>query len=706
MLSTLSRSVYYLAFTLFFTLFGISACHNGDNNGGANTPPPVAGTPTAAFDPGSGIIPNPNNLLINPQTGKLDIPNPDNSPTIAALNQLDGFSTSAPITTTFGTAIDPASLSIGGSIHVFEVNTFQGAVASVISELTAADITAAATGDGNKTLALVPLKPLKPNTSYMVVLTGGKTGIKDSSGNPMAPSGTYLLLRGTGTLPQSLFPTPEALTQAQQLQALIGSMENAAANANPPVTKSNIILSWFFTTQSISTVLDNLSSTVGAGTIVAAPVKNPPGTGATLTTKDFNPALAGIADVYIGTLDVPYYLGVPTAQNPLAPITNFWSEPLPATPTTLTIPLILTIPNAASGQPIPVNGWPIVIYQHGITRQRTDMLIHADSLAAKGFATIAIDLPLHGLTDTSNPLHASNTPFTETELTFDLDLLNNTTNAPGPDAQIDPSGAHFINLQSLLTSRDNIRQGVVDLLVLRRSLGNIPGVSIDTSRIGFLAHSLGGVVGIPYLAVENQTLPSSLVTTGGGIAQLLNGSAGFGPVIRAGLTAANGGTLSNADLQAFLVAAQTVLDSADPINYGAKAASKHPIHMIEVVGDGTNNNLPDQTIPNTVPQRGQPDPEFVPPSPLAGTEPLIRVMGLQPVDNTVTAPNGVKGIVRFTQGEHGTLLTPSKTGGTEGNIDLLNVFTEMHTQIAHFMDTEGTEIKITESSIILPAAIP
>ncbi len=688
---------FFILLILLFTLLGASSCHDDSDTNLDNAPPPVSATPTALFDPSSGKIPTPNSLLIDPQTGKVAIPNPDNSPVVAALNQLDGFSTVAPITTTFGAALDPDSLVIGSTLHVFEVSTLpNGAVTGVISELGATDIAVAATGDDNKTLALIPLVPLKASTSYMVVLTNN---IKDSSGRPATASGTYLLLRGSDPLPPELFPATddktaaEAYAQASQLQALIGTMETAAAGAG--VDKNGMILSWLFKTQSISTVLEELAATTGAGTIIAAPVRNPPGTGSVQTTKDLNPALAGIADVYIGTLDIPYYLSPPSAQNPLAPRTDFWSEPL-GMPTTLTIPLMLTIPN---NQPAPANGWPIVIYQHGITRQRTDMLIHADSLAAKGFASIAIDLPLHGLTDTDNPLHASNTPFmSDTELTFDVDYVDNATNAPGQEGLIDDSGTHFINLESLLTSRDNIRQGVVDLLVLRKSLGNIPGIMINTARVGLLAHSLGGVVGVPYLAVENQSMPSSLVTTGGGIAQLLNGSASFGPVIRAGLTAANGGSLSNADLQQFLVAAQTVLDAADPVNYAMSAASKHPVHMIEVVGDGTDANLPDQTIPNTVPQRGQPDPELVPLSPLSGTEPLARLMGLQSVDSTVT---NVKGIVRFTQGEHSTLLTPSKTGGADNNTDLLNVFTEMHQQIARFMETDGTEISISDSSVIL-----
>jgi alpha-beta hydrolase superfamily lysophospholipase len=39
----------------------------------------------------------------------------------------------------------------------------------------------------------------------------------------------------------------------------------------------------------------------------------------------------------------------------------------------------------------------VVIFQHGITRNRTDIFAIASTLCYAGFVTVAIDLPLHGL---------------------------------------------------------------------------------------------------------------------------------------------------------------------------------------------------------------------------------------------------------------------------------------------------------------------
>src|SRR6185437_6886231 len=94
------------------------------------------------------------------------------------------------------------------------------------------------------------------------------------------------------------------------------------------------------------------------------------------------------------------------------------------------------------------------------------------------------------------------------ERTFDLDVQNNATGAPGPDGQIDAAGASFINLTSLLTSRDNLRESAADLISLTRSLASLSlsgGTSgdIDPTQVHFVGHSLGAIVGAVYLGVSS-----------------------------------------------------------------------------------------------------------------------------------------------------------------------------------------------------------
>ena len=51
----------------------------------------------------------------------------------------------------------------------------------------------------------------------------------------------------------------------------------------------------------------------------------------------------------------------------------------------------------------PPTGWPVAIFQHGLTRNRVDAVAIADAFASAGFVVVSIDLPLHGITPT-NPL--------------------------------------------------------------------------------------------------------------------------------------------------------------------------------------------------------------------------------------------------------------------------------------------------------------
>ncbi len=629
------------------------------------------------FDPANSLIPTTNDLLFAGSTdGTLNLPNPDNNPVRAALNKLDGFSTTIPFTAAFGMSLDPASLTIGESIRVFEViKNAQGAIIAVAREVTAAEMVAVPTGEGNTTLAIAPLVPLKESTSYLVVLT---TGITDPAGARAITPTAYSLARSAVPLTGGNFAALEPLRQ------LINNAETVAEASG--VDKGTIVLTWSFTTQSITPVINNVASRAVPSVIAVGP------TGLN-TSQVSQGALPGIADVWVGKIDLPYYLEAPSATNPLAPRTGHWQSvdgrPLtrfntaPIQNSVLSAPIMMTTPNASSGQVKPAAGWPIVIYQHGITRVRTDVLGYADAMAQAGFAVIAMDLPLHGVTP-DNPLfsffHASTLPAAfgpVTEPTFDIDFQNNDTSAPAPDGVADASGAHFINLQSLLTSRDNARQGVANLLTLRKSLVNIaataPGL-IDAERIGVVAHSLGGIVAVPFLALDDKPMPSSLVTTGARIGIILRDSGNFGPPIRAGLEALG---ITGADYEAFLQAAQWAVDSADPANFAQDASATHPIHMIEIVGDGSQNanNQPDQTVPNQ------------------STDILAALLGATKASapvNPVTV--GAPKIVRFTQGDHSTILTANDLG----------VFTEMHSELAAFQASGGTAVILGGTSGVVP----
>lgn len=719
----------------------LAACGSSSNSPRAvPTPPatntgggPVTGVLTARFDPAASVLPLPNNLLFSGTTDLTlnpPVANPNNfGDPLVAVSSLDGWSTVAPITTSFNAPPAAASVVPGSTVRVFEVTLSGpgGGVTGITRELTPGSqfVTALAPSDPTgRTLAIVPTTPLKQLTSYMVLLT---TGIQDARGNDATPDQTYFLSKRptplcvNGESTEPLLPAASACA-LEPLRRLTNSHLAAAAAAG--IASDRVVLSWAFTTQSITPVLQAVRSRVQPSTIVLNP------TGLTTAAAGLPP----IADIYVGFIDLPYYLVPPSAANPTGPLTGFWKaapgayvppfngfglnptstnitayNPFPVANATVRVPVLMTVPNAGSGRVRPATGWPLVIFQHGITRNRTDGLAISATLASQGFAMVAIDQPLHGLSpgnsgfasvapfyiNAGNPLMAPLFGAGVRERTFDVDYINNTTGAPGPDGTPDASGTHTINLSSLLTSRDNLRQAVADLFVLTASIPNMnidgaAGGDFDPSRVSFVGQSLGAIVGTPFLALEPRVNNGLLSVPGGGIAQMLNGSPTFGPRIRAGLAAAGlqAGTL---DFDRFLGAAQQAIDPADPINYGFASATD-AILLHEVVGNGTDIP-PDQVIPNSVAG-----------APLSGTEPLIRVLGLTPITaaGLVQDPNGLRRVVRFIRGEHGSLLSPARTLGVSPAqpTGFLDVTTEMQGQMASFVVSGGTAVLVRDATVI------
>ncbi|MDP2560217.1 VolA/Pla-1 family phospholipase [Psychrobium sp. 1_MG-2023] len=437
-----------------------------------------------------------------------------------------------------------------------------------------------------------------------------------------------------------------------------------------------------------------------------------------------------------------------TVQTPVGPVqldqsrhtTKF--NPIPAVQSIEQSPVLVSLPNldkinalrVASDKELlemPDSGWPVLIYSHGITSTKETLLSFAGSMAEAGIAVIAIDHPLHGD-------RAGSVKLPEAMGGIEVPL-----SASGADGKPEA----YLNVASLLTARDNLRQSELDLLALRLAVNKLPelGTAIDPFNVSFLGQSLGSVTGITFTAVANQPVidpatgqaipfnpytikAASFAAPGGGIAGFLLESPGLGGPIKEGLVASSqfqsllistaadqgidevtllamkdaGAPEYNALVDAvygpfsqeFAVAAQTLLDSGDPINYATTISQNtDAIHVMEFVGTpGDDTRLPDQVIPNTTVN-------FM----LSGTEPLVENMNLDPINSSVMGENGaqVAGVVRFTDGHHSSLLTNSTLyGGSSVDANTV-VLTEIHTQLASFIASGGTMIKVTSNSPVI-----
>lgn len=692
---------------------------------------------------------------------------------LSDINQLDGFSTTAPIFADVAGFLDYSTV----PQNIVIINTATGQALVPGTDFAVDNENATAQIQGSTTFAPIsqqrsrilisPLKPLAPATQYLVALL---TGIKTKDGNNVVPSSEFKIVSSTTPVAQQTDPTLAQFTEAQkeQLEALRESAilpVVTAFNQLAHIPTSSIALAWSFTTQSIDKSLKLVTQNASAGVIQVA------NTG--LKTGQSGIPGLGLADVYAGLTTIPYYLGVPSAGNPTAPLTGYWhadpSKPdasakflgqVPCTyfaagvtlPSGITlkpsasttgcfpvldastasvqkVPVIVTAPNANSGQTKPAGGWPVVIFQHGITQNRTNAFAVADGLARAGFVVVAMDLPLHGITDTTSPLY-HNQAFAGTpaaglvtgERTFDLDLENNSTSAPGPDGKIDGSGTYFINLTSLITSRDNLREAVADLATLTQTVKTLSlsggPVDVNPNRIYYFGHSLGGIVGGTLLGVNSTIRAAVLANPGGGVAKLLDASKTFGPIIAAGL-GANGqaeGTdnfPNSPAYETFLLFAQTLVDSGDPVNYGAAASAGHAIHMIEVIDDQVVPNKALTTCPLTLPTITS-TAQLVAACPatagedvtinsgyLSGTDPLAAAMGLTvigpldvPVANPVTKFGAqLEYVVQFSPGANGTVGHSTVLDPTHDPL----VTQEMQSEAAQFLASDGQCLAIAGS---------
>ncbi|KZN53674.1 hypothetical protein N474_20290 [Pseudoalteromonas luteoviolacea CPMOR-2] len=784
---------------------------------------PVTPVASVKFDPSNGVISIPNDILFSgTQDGTLNIPGELDSESMPlvpkagyadpslAIGGLDGWSTQMPyqiaLDTPANVAIDAASVATPGSVRIFEVvmgadpdteacTGFSAAFAcKVVSELTfgpTGDFVSQLSEDG-KNINVIPVKPFKTNTTYITVLT---TGIKDNvdGGRSLSPSSTYTLLRQEAPL----------VTDSQKsLQAVIRSYEQALVSSES-ISASDIVYTAAMTTQSTGAVVGSikklLASTIGTEQqpMVTVPAQDVVSVADIFTllqipVSDEVLALAQGVRYIKGNVQLPMYSPLPKNAESTALAETYWEakcdngvalaavkaaagelpavsdpesndaqcaalsggqlrdlgldkqkfltkyNPIPKQQWIANAPVQITMPMIETNRP--ETGWPVVIMQHGITSKKEDMLGLTLALTQAGFATVAIDHPLHG------------------ERGIDLD--NDGTDEFNASTN---SVLHYMNLQSLLVARDNLRQSTADLLALRLGLHAINAASqvpmlLNTNDVSFVGQSLGSVVAPSFIAhanlpFEEEVLKpaeplfkvgaAALSSGGAGIANFLVESASFGPVVKSAVLVgasdlavskkftaylaegaiADCGAFAQdpsrftscaystftATLQAeedtaalatidatvdqFAYASQTVLDSADPLNYAPLVrAVNSPIYMSVVVG-GEGDNKADQVIPPNTAAR----------NPLGGSTPLAAFMGLETATESKLSTDGTAGryVVNFSQGHHSSLLTTSfdeLTGGTAQGHAQASL--EMQKQVATYLASKGLSLPITDTTVI------
>ena len=799
----------------------------------------IASQIKVVWDPANQVISVPNDLVFSStdltlgvesfnDDGTVDWGNPTN-----ALGALDGWGLQNPFTVALKYAptsvkIDPVSLAAG--VAIYEVKSIPnftdpncldtsraGQLCSADGQLQyGIDFIAQMSGDN---IAIVPLKPLKPSTTYALALTND---IKDTNGNPLGASSTWASVeRDLATQPivlPSLSASELNATQAgiRQLQTLVNNYEDTLEQLGADGEK--VVYTQVFTTQSAGVAgTDPLQITklLNAQTLAAKQAADPASAAtpiAQITTDvrdsegnvimpnapvtvamalagqglispnpaDPNYALFSAAKLYGAQIEVPYYLDIKnpltgrweaacdslitmngTSQEQIAgatpgmnhglcqqipsPLGGGFTDlgidtqrhltkfnPVPATKSMETIPVQITVPDVNAANLVrpaigldanlekPAGGWPVVIMQHGITSKKEDMLALTGMLAASGFATVAIDHPLHG---------ARRVVMGEGE----NEVIVSAT---------ETSATHYLNLSSLLTGRDNLRQSAADGLKLRLAVNTMIDFSnpqapdfrvFNPTQVYYVGHSLGAITGTLMTAVANTPAntgnaeldaqvnaaykinASVLSNPGSSIGNFLLESQNFSPLVKASVTYGLGNELTEllqANIADLATTIQMNLGSETPSSacqaaYASVAAGQLPSQGDALIcayqelertadatqaaqlqagfaqftfaaqaaieaGDPTNYSqllkatgtpvLMFETVGDG--ELNPSDtviPNSIPTDPfkqIAGTEGLASQLGLYSISSSVVNPEGVSGIARFKYGSHGSLLTP------------------------------------------------
>ncbi|WP_305810479.1 VolA/Pla-1 family phospholipase [Photobacterium leiognathi] len=392
-------------------------------------------------------------------------------------------------------------------------------------------------------------------------------------------------------------------------------------------------------------------------------------------------------------------------------------SPVPKLRSIASMEYTLVLPNKAECAAPLSNS--ITIYQHGVTSNKETLIQSAladNMIGNECRAIFAINLPLHG-----------------------------DRGVGGVTAADNPSV--FLNLAALTVARDNLRQSTIDVINLKAAITRLfsllpsltteqfialgPLTRLDpTAEVNFAGHSLGAMTGINVASVANRPTGNAtadqlfainqfaFANPGAEIPYLLLNSGSFGNLIKGNILAsANAdfkkqcGDTSIADcyqgyeatlindgsenslatlgsiyssFTQFAYAAQTVLDSVDPINHSLLVPSTTSIYLTQVKDD--------ETIPNNTPLgatvAGTEIP--VPYSPFTGTSPLIKTMQLTPTTASIDG-SLVRNAVLFNAGSHSSLRD------TTGNAAVTN---EMQSQMHSFVNGDGKTLTITDTSVL------
>jgi len=472
---------------------------------------------------------------------------PSDCADLDVINTLDGFNLSPRLSIPFDGPIDPSTVSSQTVILIglgdARLEDTKGGKVVGINQVVWDPPT--------NTLHAKSDELLEQHTRYALVVT---RGVRDAAGDQVEASTEFNRFR------QDLNFVGGTLKDYRK--ALLDAL---AAARRAGIRSKDIVVASVFTTQSATAILEKIRDQIKAttpahadfllgpsGTRAVFPLTMVTGvtfnaqltTGPTLTPVPVPVAALGIVPGAVGTIAFGKYRSpdYETAQRFILPIGTH--SGVPAVQATNQIFFNLFLP----ASPKPPNGWPVAIFGHGFTDNKNNSpFVVAATMAAHGIATIAINVVGHGFggdgTLTVSQAGGGSVTIAAGGRGIDLDgngIIDST------------EGVSAVPPRTIISSRDGLRQTVVDLMQLVRVIEvgvDVDGDGVpdlDRTRIYYFGQSFGGIYGTIFLGVESSVKVGVPNVPGGSVIEVAR-LGGFRPLVGIALASRTPSLINVAD---------------------------------------------------------------------------------------------------------------------------------------------------------------
>ena len=525
-----------------------------------------------AMDKPSQRMPLPIQLLIDPDTGKVDLPPApwDSAVETEAKQRLrayEGFATSANLLFEMTGPVQQATVT-ADTVQLWQVGATPTRIPATVRLM----------DDLHHVVVTPGVQPLAEGTTYAVLVTDG---VKD-------PEGQAIVAMPAGALLKAQAPVAVAgkseVGVVEDLDAR--KIEGARATLEPvldQVGRARVVAAWPFTTMMVKPRVAQVVTTadrLGTSPQPAGLASKTPGQ----AMQDFPLAITSLLyvdKVVTGTIESPYFLD---------DTTRAWRTD--GQHRVEQVPFVMTVPkNLPANRPVPV-----VIFGHAIMTERRFVLAIGDALAQKGFAAVSIDLPFHGTRtqciaggpiSVVDPRTGELTSLPPCQQGTTCNAQGRCVDAAGQGNKLNQwpvlnypiaSGAAFLEIEHIANTKDHFDQAVLDLGSLERALRKgdwtaALGRPVDTSRIYYAGQSLGGILGATFLAGAPDIKRAVLNVPGADLVDMFHASTWFGPQVD-GFFTREQIDKDSFEAERFLDVARWIVDAVDPQNLGDRTGDR------------------------------------------------------------------------------------------------------------------------------------